>query len=121
MQSPSGPKVYPKSPDDCEGMDLDSVPDMAGAGDGARSDVGRLGLGQVRLGEGVDRGVLLQGVGDNIMGLDDTIVALAGSLPDDGSGPADRPAGFSSSKQRRAWLYKQKRKQLARAGSGPPD
>ena len=45
-------------PDDGEGMDLDSVTDMAGAGDGARSGVGGLGSGQVRLGEGADGAVL---------------------------------------------------------------
>ena len=38
-------------PDNGEGMDLDSVTDMAGAGDCARSDVGRLGLGQVSVRE----------------------------------------------------------------------
>ena len=38
-------------PHDGEGMDLDSVTDMAGAGDGARADVGRLGLGQVSVRE----------------------------------------------------------------------
>ena len=32
---------------DGEGMDLESVTDMAGAGDGARSGVGGLGPGQV--------------------------------------------------------------------------
>ena len=83
-------------PTDSEGVDLDSVTDMAGAGDDARSGVGGLGLGQVRLGEGSDRGVLLQGVGDDDMGLEDTIAAAAVSLPDDGLGPAGRPAGFSS-------------------------
>ena len=38
-------------PADGEGMDLDSVTDMAGAGDGARSGVGGLGSGQVSLRE----------------------------------------------------------------------
>jgi hypothetical protein len=36
-------------PADGEGMDLDSVTDMAGAGDVAQSDFGRLGSGQVSL------------------------------------------------------------------------
>ena len=35
-------------PDDGEGMDLDSVTDMVGAGDGARLCIGGLGSGQVR-------------------------------------------------------------------------
>ena len=38
-------------PDDGEGMDLDSVTDMAGAGDGARSGVVGLSSGQVSVGE----------------------------------------------------------------------
>ena len=38
-------------PDNGEGMDLDSVTDMAGAGDSARAGVGGLGLGQVSVRE----------------------------------------------------------------------
>ena len=78
-----------ESQDSGQGMALDSVTDMAGAGDSARS-------GQVRLGEGADHGVLLQGVGDDDVGLGDTLAAAEVGLPDDGLGPAGRPAGFSS-------------------------
>ena len=41
-------------PDDGEGMDLDLVTDMEGAGAGARSGVGDLDLGQVSRGAGHD-------------------------------------------------------------------
>jgi hypothetical protein len=41
--------------DDGEGMDLDSVTDMEGAGDGARSGVVGLGSGQVGVGRQADQ------------------------------------------------------------------
>jgi hypothetical protein len=45
-------------PDDGEGMDLDLVTDMAGAGDGALSGVGGLGSGQVSQVDWVGEGLL---------------------------------------------------------------
>ena len=110
-------------PDNGEGMDLDSVTDMAGAGDSARSGVGGLGSGQVRLGE--DRAVLSAADGasawpsvecvetvdvvGNIVqapGLADFVA----SVPDSPSSAPGDPARSFNHKQRRAWLRDQNRK-----------
>ena len=78
-------------PDDGEGMDLDSVTDVAGPGDGAQSGVAGLGSGQVRQVGGVS-GALPEGVDAASVGSDHSdhaamdIVVGAAEVPDQTAG-----------------------------------
>ena len=90
-------------PDDGEGMDLDSVADMAGAGDGARSGVGGLSSGQVSLREagGQDEAIDL--------GLDEAAEALSGAGgASDQEVPAANDGGQPPSNLNK-WLRNKKR------------
>ena len=74
-------------PDVDEGMDLDPVTDMAVAGDDARSGVGGLSSGQVRLREGVGQDEAIDLAMD--LGLDEAAEALSGA---GGAGDQEVPA-----------------------------
>ena len=125
-------------PDDGEGMDLDSVTDMAGAGDGARSGVGGLGSGQIRRVGGVacalPTGVNAASVGrdhsdhvsmDLVVGAAEVPDQTAGAPGADGAGedallqagvtgsvPLDCPGGggYMSAKARKNAIKNLKRK-----------
>ena len=74
-------------PDDGEGMDLDSVTDMAGAGDGARSGVVGLSSGQVSLREAVGQDEAIDLAMD--LDLDEAAAALSRA---GGAGDQEVPA-----------------------------
>jgi hypothetical protein len=94
-------------PDNGEGMDLDSVPDMAGAGDCARSGVGGLSSGQVslRVAGGQDEAIDLA----MDLGLDEAAEALSRA---GGAGDQEVPAandGGQPTSNLNKWLRNKKR------------
>ena len=124
-------------PDDGEGMLVESVTDMPGAGDGARSDVVGLGSGQVSLvsaGAGVvlfetsaGRGAVhdaymgLSGASaepGDAYGLQDAAVPVAGS--GGGAGAHPGPATSVITNRRRQDARRRARRSSQQAQSRPP-
>ena len=111
-------------PDDGEGMLVESVTDMPGQGDGARSDVVGLGSGQGpvevvdSIGLSAAGGTLARpsaGCGEDVAVVGDLDMTLALAAPvaqtaDSLSAASGEPPISFTYKQRRVWLRNQRRK-----------
>ena len=95
-------------PDDSEGMDLDSIPDMAGAGDCGQSGVGGLGSGHMDPVEAVDGVVPVPGVGADDVAMDLGLAGASAALS--GAGGAGRKALASRLARQRKWAKKREHK-----------
>ena len=85
-----------------------SINGMAGAGDGARSGVGRLGSGQMDPVEAVDGVVPVPGVGADHMAMDLGLAGASAALS--GAGGAGRKALASRLARQRKWAKKREHK-----------